>query len=480
MPVTLENMPKIVFRFKGVEGANRIDEAMRRGAYAQIGKGMSMAPAAIVDEVKKSNLRGRGGAGFPTGLKWTFVPKDAKQVYLVVNADESEPGTCKDREILYWDPHLLIEGMILASYALGCTHAYVYIRGEMIREAAVLQRAVDEAYAKGFLGKELPSGRGPYKVDITVHRGAGAYICGEETSLLNSLEGRRGWPRLKPPFPAVKGLFGQPTIVNNVETIANLPAIIEHGGQWFADLGTARSGGTRVLCMSGHLNKPGVYELPMGIPLREVIDKICGGVPGGKKVKAVIPGGSSMPPLDASELDIPMEFDALMNDERIKPVQVKPGVNFDMGGGKILRTMAGSGGVIVMDEDTDIVAVVARIMKFYAHESCGQCTPCREGTGWLARITARLARGEGRPGDVDLCASIAHGIAGNTICPLGEAAAWPMLGFLTKFRADFEARIKPGLAPERKPDSGRRTPEGYGTSGLIQIGRGANQHSGGH
>jgi NADH-quinone oxidoreductase subunit F len=451
MPVTLENMPKLVMRFVGVEGANKIDEATRRGVYGHYRKALAMQPAAIVDEVKKSNLRGRGGAGFPTGMKWSFIPKDAKQTYLVINADESEPGTCKDRELLYWDPHTLIEGIIISSYALGCTHAYIYIRGEMIREARTLQKAVDEAYAAGHLGKVLDTAARPgWKIDLTVHRGAGAYICGEETSLLNSLEGKRGWPRLKPPFPAVKGVWGEPTIVNNVETIANIPHIIEKGGQWFADLGTPRSGGTRILCMSGHLNKPGVYELPMGIPLREVIDKVCGGVPGGKKVKAVIPGGSSMPPLDASELDIPMEFDALMTDERIKPVQVRPGVNFDMGGGKILRTMAGSGGVIVMDEDTDLVAVTARIMRFYAHESCGQCTPCREGTGWLARICTRLSRGEGRPGDVDLLASIAHGIAGNTICPLGEAAAWPMLGFLTKFRSEFEAKIRKDLTPERK------------------------------
>jgi NADH-quinone oxidoreductase subunit F len=479
MPVTLEEMPKIVFRWKGIEGANKIDEAVRRGAYAQIQKALSMQPAAITEEVKKSNLRGRGGAGFPTGMKWGFIPKEAKQTYLVINADESEPGTCKDREIMFWDPHLLIEGMIIASYALGCTHAYIYIRGEMIREHAVLETAVAEAYKKGYLGKEHSSaGRGGYKLDITVHRGAGAYICGEETSLLNSLEGKRGWPRMKPPFPAVKGAFGQPTIVNNVETIANLPWIIEKGGAAFAALGTPRSGGTRILCMSGHLNKPGVYELPMGIPLREVIDKVCGGVPGGRKVKAVIPGGSSMPPLDADELDIPMEFDALMNDERIKPVQVKPGVNFDMGGGKILRTMAGSGGVIVMDDSTDIVAVTARIMRFYAHESCGQCTPCREGTGWLARICTRVERGEGRKGDIELMASIAHGIAGNTICPLGEAAAWPMLGFLTKFRADFEVRIK-STAPAARPDDGRRSPYGQGMAGLLQIGK-APAQGGGH
>jgi NADH-quinone oxidoreductase subunit F len=305
-------------------------------------------------------------------------------------------------------------------------------------------------------------------VDLTVHRGAGAYICGEETALLNSLEGKRGWPRLKPPFPAVKGLFGQPTIVNNVETICNVPAIVDKGGEWFAQLGTARSGGTRILCVSGHVNRPGVYELPMGIPLRDVIEKVCGGVPGGKKVKAVIPGGSSMPPLDEYELDVPMEFDALMTDERIRPVEVRPGIKFDIGGGKVLRTMAGSGGVIVMDEDTDLVAVCARIMRFYAHESCGQCTPCREGTGWLARVTTRIANGEGRPGDIELCASIAHGIGGNTICPLGDAAVWPMLGFLTKFRAEFARKIKPGqtAAPEPGSHLPPPAPTGIRASGL--------------
>ncbi len=453
MPVALADMPKIVTRLVGVEGGNTIDGALKHGTYSRLQKGFSMPPAALVDEVKKSNLRGRGGAGFPTGMKWGFIPKDAKTVYLVVNADESEPGTCKDRELLYWDPHLLIEGVLLSAYTLGCTHAYIYIRGEMIREHAVLERAVKEAYERGYLGKEHTTARGGFKLDLTVHRGAGAYICGEETALLNSLEGKRGWPRLKPPFPAVKGLFGQPTIVNNVETICNIPAIVEKGGEWFAGLGTPRSGGTRILCVSGHVNRPGVFELPMGIPLRTVIDEVCGGVPGGKKVRAVIPGGSSMPPLDEHELDIPMEFDALMTDERIKPVEVRPGVKFDLGGGKPLRTMAGSGGVIVMDETTDLVKVCWRIMKFYAHESCGQCTPCREGTGWLARVTQRLANGQGRPGDVELCASIASGIAGNTICPLGDAAAWPMLGFLTKFRGDFEARVRKDLAPEARPQA---------------------------
>lgn len=440
---------KIVTRLFGVQNSNRIDVAMANGAYKRLPTAFAMQPQALVDEVKKSNLRGRGGAGFPTGMKWGFIPKGADTVYLVCNADESEPGTCKDRELLFWDPHLLVEGMIIASYALGCKHAYIYIRGEMIREAAVLQKAVDEAYAKGFLGREQQTALGPYKVDLTVHRGAGAYICGEETALLNSLEGKRGWPRLKPPFPAVKGLFGKPTIVNNVETLMNIPFIVEHGGQKFADVGVGKSGGTRILCMSGHLKKPGVYELPIGITFRQVIDEVCGGTHSGKRVKAVIPGGSSMPPLDPSELDVPIEFDALMNDPRIKPVQYKPGHNFDLAPGKPLRAMAGSGGIVVMDEDTDLVAVCARIMRFYAHESCGQCTPCREGTGWMAKICTRLADGYGQPGDVDLLSSIAYGIAGNTICPLGEAAAWPMMGFITKFRPDFEARLAQsrGLPP---------------------------------
>ncbi|HMU40228.1 MAG TPA: NADH-ubiquinone oxidoreductase-F iron-sulfur binding region domain-containing protein [Pseudomonadota bacterium] len=440
---------KIVSRLFGVEGSNRIDVAMTHGAYKRLNAAFSMQPSALTDEVKKSNLRGRGGAGFPTGMKWGFIPKGADTVYLVCNADESEPGTCKDRELLFWDPHLLIEGMILASYALGCRHAYIYIRGEMIREAAVLQQAVDEAYQKGFLGREQNTAVGPVKFDLTVHRGAGAYICGEETALLNSLEGKRGWPRLKPPFPAVKGLFGKPTIVNNVETLMNIPFIIEHGGQKFAELGIGKSGGTRMLCVSGHVKRPGVFELPIGITFRQVIDEVCGGTHSGKPVKAVIPGGSSMPPLDESELDVPIEFDALMTDPRIKPVQYKPGHDFELGPGKPLRAMAGSGGIVVMDSDTDIVAVCARIMRFYAHESCGQCTPCREGTGWMSKVCTRLADGYGQPGDVELLRSIAYGIAGNTICPLGEAAAWPMMGFVTKFGPDFEARLAQsrGLPP---------------------------------
>ncbi|MBA3818769.1 MAG: SLBB domain-containing protein, partial [Deltaproteobacteria bacterium] len=381
-----------------------------------------------------------GGAGFSTGVKWGFVPAGSKTVHQVCNADESEPGTCKDRELIYWDPHLLIEGMIVSAHALGAIHNYIYIRGEMMREVVVLQKAVDEAYQKGYLGKNI-LGTG-VECQLTVHRGAGAYICGEETALLNSLEGERGQPRLKPPFPAVKGLFGNPTIVNNVETLMNVPAIIDKGGKWFNDLGMGRSGGTRMLCVSGHVEKPGVFELPMGITFNEIINDVCGGVWKGRKVKAVIPGGVSMPPLDASELDVPCEFDALQTDERIKPVMVREGQQFDLGGGRALRTMAGSGGVVVMDDTTDIPKAVWRIMKFFAHESCGQCTPCREGTGWLEKVSRRVADGTGKPDDIDLLASISHGIAGNTICALGDAAAWPMLGFLTKFRADFEAKLR--------------------------------------
>ncbi|HEX3696770.1 MAG TPA: NADH-quinone oxidoreductase subunit NuoF [Polyangia bacterium] len=435
---------KIVTKNFGVDGSHKLSVYTERGGWQAFRKALTLPPAALTDEVKKSNLRGRGGAGFPTGMKWSFIPKEARTVYLVVNADESEPGTCKDRELLAYDPHLLLEGMAIASYALGCKHAYIYIRGEMMREARIVQAAIDEAYAGGFLGKEHAVGTGgnPFKLEITLHRGAGAYICGEETALLNSLEGKRGWPRLKPPFPAVKGLFQQATIVNNVETLMNVPDIVTKGGEWFARLGTPKSGGTRIVCVSGHVKKPGVFELPMGIPFRDIIYDVCGGIPGGRALKGLIPGGSSMPPLDANEIDVPVEFDALMTDPRIKDVEVKPGVPFDMGGGRKLKTMAGSGGVVVFDDSTDVVALCARIMRFYAHESCGQCTPCREGTGWLARVCTRLAKGQGEAGDVELLANIAHGIAGNTICPLGEAAAWPMLGFLTKFRADFEHKLR--------------------------------------
>ncbi len=438
MPADLKT--RIVYGRHGNENAKTIAGYEASGGYATLRKALAMRPEDITAEVRASNLRGRGGAGFSTGVKWGFVPAGSKTVHLVCNADESEPGTCKDRELIYWDPHLLIEGMIVSAHALRAVHNYIYIRGEMMREVVVLQKAVDEAYQKGYLGKNI-LGTG-VECHLTVHRGAGAYICGEETALLNSLEGERGQPRLKPPFPAVKGLFGNPTIVNNVETLMNVPAIIDKGGAWFNELGMGRSGGTRMLCVSGHVEKPGVFELPMGITFNAIINDVCGGVWKGRKVKAVIPGGVSMPPLAPDELDVPCEFDALQTDERIKPVMVRPGQQFDLGGGKPLRTMAGSGGIVVMDDQTDIPMAVWRIMKFFAHESCGQCTPCREGTGWLEKVSRRVAHGTGKPDDVELLASIAHGIAGNSICALGDAAAWPMLGFLTKYRSDFEAKLK--------------------------------------
>ena len=451
MPADGQKQLKLVTRNFGNEKAREIISYESTGGYRAARTALGRAPEDIVAEVKASNLRGRGGAGFPTGIKWGFIPKGASNVHLVCNADESEPGTCKDRELMYWDPHLLIEGMIIAAHALKAVHNYIYIRGEMMREYLVLERAVREAYQKGYLGQNVMGSR--TRCEITVHRGAGAYICGEETALLNSLEGKRGWPRLKPPFPAVKGLFDEPTIVNNVETLMNVPFIVEKGGKWFADLGVGRSGGTRIVCVSGHVNRPGVYELPMTITFNQLIDEVCGGMWKERRVKGVIPGGSSMPPLDASELDVPVEFDALMTDERIKPVQTAPGVMFDMGGGKQLRTMAGSGGIVVFDDQTDVVELCWRVMKFYAHESCGQCTPCREGTGWLEKICRRVAQGKGVPGDLELMSSISVGIAGNTICPLGEAAAWPMLGFLTKFRPDFEAKLMRAQYGQVHPDS---------------------------
>ncbi len=431
---------KVVTARFGDESAKTLAGYEKTGGYQALRKAFAMRPEDVTAEVKASNLRGRGGAGFATGVKWGFVPPGSPMVHLVCNADESEPGTCKDRELMYWDPHLLIEGMAIAAHALRSVHNYIYIRGEMMREYTVLVKAVEEAYARGYLGKNI-LGTG-VEMQLTVHRGAGAYICGEETALLNSLEGKRGQPRLKPPFPAVKGLFGNPTIVNNVETLMNVPAIIDKGGKWFADLGMGRSGGTRIVCVSGHVNKPGVFELPIGITFNELINEVCGGVWKGRQVKAVIPGGVSMPPLDPSELDVPIEFDALQTDERIKPVNYLPNKQFDLGGGKPLRTMAGSGGVVVMDDQTDIPKALWRILKFFSHESCGQCTPCREGTGWLEKVSRRIADGSGKPGDLELLGTIAHGIAGNSICALGDAAAWPAMGFLTKFWPEFEAKIR--------------------------------------
>ena len=436
---------KIVTQNVGNPDARRIATYEKLGGYKSLRKAVKMTHDEVIDEVKKANLRGRGGAGFPAGIKWGFVPKDARTVYLVVNFDEGEPGTFKDKTIAGDDPHRLIEGACIAAYAIRAHHVFIYIRGELVEHARILEEAIEEAYDKKYLGKRMAGI--DWSMDMVVHRGAGAYICGEETSLLNSLEGRRGWPRLKPPFPAVKGLFGEPTIVNNVETLMNVPSILEKGGEWFADLGVDGDGGYRCVTISGHVHNPGCYEVAVGTNLKDIIYEVAGGMRGKAKLKAVIPGGSSTPVLTAAECDVP--FAACMNDDqKIAPVEVLPGQLFDAGfrtrEGELipLRSMPGSGAVVVMEEGTDMVEVCARLMRFYAHESCGQCTPCREGTGWMSRVCTQVAQGQGKPGDIDLMAHIADGIAGNTICPLGDAAAWPMLGFLTKYRKEFEDRIK--------------------------------------
>ena len=375
----------------------------------------------LVKEVKESGLRGRGGAGFPTGLKWSFMPKQADgPVYLVVNADESEPGTCKDREIIRNEPHKLIEGCLLAGAAMGCTAGYIYIRGEFVREAQILQAAIDEAYAAGLIGKNA-CGSG-YDFELYLHRGAGAYICGEETGLLESLEGKKGQPRLKPPFPAAVGLYGRPTTVNNVETIAVVPTIYRRGAAWFAGLGRPNNTGTKIFCISGHVNHPCTVEEEMGIPLKTLLEKHAGGVRGGwDNLLAVIPGGSSVPLIPKEICDtVRMDFDSLR--------EVHSGL--------------GTAGVIVMDRSTDIVKAIARLSKFYMHESCGQCTPCREGTGWLWRMMERMAKGEAEPAEIDQLLDVTKEIEGHTICALGDAAAWPVQGLIRHFRGELERRIR--------------------------------------
>ncbi len=403
--------------------AHTLDFYLSHGGYEAAKKVLAQGkPADVIDEVKKSNLRGRGGAAFSTGMKWGFVPKDSpKAKFLVVNADESEPGTFKDKYILGNDPHQLLEGMIIACYAIGSHKAYVYIRGEYAFPYKRLTAAVQEAYAKGYLGKNI-MGLG-FDLDVVVHRGAGAYICGEESALLESLEGKKGLPRLRPPFPAVVGLFGCPTVINNVETIAWVPHIINRGSQWFIDLGgVARDGGNRLFSVSGHVNKPGVYELPAGITLRSMIYDHAGGVRGGKKLKAVIPGGISSAVLTANEIDVKTDADSL----------------------KAAGTMVGSAAVIVMDEDTCMVQALLSASHFFAHESCGQCSPCREGTGWVEKIVKRILGGAGRKEDLDNLLAIAKNMCGTTICALGDAAATPVISYITKFRPEFEYHVREG------------------------------------
>ncbi|MDE2579798.1 MAG: NADH-quinone oxidoreductase subunit NuoF [Hyphomicrobiales bacterium] len=374
----------------------------------------------IINEMKASGLRGRGGAGFPTGLKWSFMPKPdpARPSYLVVNADESEPGTCKDREIMRNDPHLLIEGCLIASFAMGAHAAYIYVRGEYIAEREALQRAVDEAYAANLIGKNNIHG---WPFDLYVHHGAGAYICGEETALLESLEGKKGQPRLKPPFPANMGLYGCPTTVNNVESIAVAPTILRRGADWFSSFGAKNNAGTKLFCISGHVNRPCNVEEAMSIPFRELIDTHCGGVRGGwDNLLAVIPGGSSVRCVPADQIiDCPMDFDSLSK----------------------LRSGLGTAAVIVMDKSTDIIRAIARLSHFYKHESCGQCTPCREGTGWMWRVMERMVEGRAHKREIDMLLDVSKQIEGHTICALGDAAAWPIQGLITHFRPEIEKRI---------------------------------------
>jgi NADH-quinone oxidoreductase subunit F len=407
-----------------------LEGARARGDWDGTAEILARGRDAIVDEMKASGLRGRGGAGFPTGMKWSFMPKqsDGRPAYLIVNADESEPGTCKDRDILRHDPHKLVEGCLIASFAMGAHASYIYIRGEFYNEALNLQRAIDEAYEAGLIGPDA-CGSG-WAFDLYLHRGAGAYICGEETALLESLEGKKGMPRLKPPFPAAVGLYGCPSTVNNVESIAVAPTILRRGAAWFSALGRPKNAGTKLFCISGHVNKPCNVEEELGIPLRELIDTYAGGVRGGwDNLLGVIPGGASVPVLPKSICDtVLMDFDSLRD--------VKSGL--------------GTAAVMVMDKSTDIIKAIARLSQFYKHESCGQCTPCREGTGWMMRVMNRMVQGRAEIAEIDTLEQVTKQVEGHTICALGDAAAWPIQGLIRHFRPEMEARIaayKAGRAP---------------------------------
>ncbi len=424
---------KILTKDIGTPNLQNIEVYIGKGGYASVQKALkTMSPDAVVEEVKKSGLRGRGGAGFPTGMKWSFIDKTpGKQHYLVCNADESEPGTFKDRYLMSENPHVLIEGMITASYALGANLSYIYVRGELMYVVRILQKAIDEAYAKGYLGKNI-LGSG-FNLDLHVTGGAGAYICGEETALIESLEGKRGNPRIKPPFPAISGLWNQPTVVNNVESIATVPWIVVNGGEEYAKIGIGKSTGTKLISAGGHINKPGVYEIELGVPVEEFIysDEYCGGIWKNRKLKALVAGGSSVPILPTHFITKTANGDnRLMSYESLSD------------GGFATGTMLGSGGFIVFDETACIVKNTWNFARFYHHESCGQCSPCREGTGWMEKILHNIEHGKGKMSDIDLLVDVAKKIEGNTICPLGDAAAWPVGSAIRHFRDEFEWHIK--------------------------------------
>lgn len=413
-------MEAVVMSTQGVKEAHLLEVAETTGIYSRLRTALAMKPEQITEEVKKSALRGRGGAGFPCGVKWGFVPKNSdKPVYLLINADEGEPGTFKDRWILNYNPHLMIEGIIISCFALKSNTCYIYIRGEFFREKEVVDQAIAAATAKGYLGENI-LGSG-FSCHVYTHPGAGAYICGEETALIESLEGKKGQPRIKPPFPAVVGVFGCPTIVNNVETIASVPYIIEKGANAFQKLGTEKSGGPKMWSISGHVNKPGVYEVPMGLSMMEFINKYAGGVWKGRQIKAIIPGGSSCPILTADEArDVTMDYECIAT----------------------AGSMLGSGGMIVMDDRTDMVEALQVLADFYHHESCGQCTPCREGSGWIKKILHRINDGRGTRNDLDMLLQISDNMQGRTICVFADALAMPVRSFVNKFRSEFEAKIK--------------------------------------
>jgi NADH-quinone oxidoreductase subunit F len=414
-------MEKVLLRNVDVPDSHTLAVYGSRGGYRaweEVVK--NIRPEQLIEEVKASGLRGRGGAGFPTGMKWSFVPKDSpKPKYLVCNADESEPGTFKDRLLIEKDPHAIIEGTLMAAYAIQSHTAFIYIRGELAFGAKRLDQAVNEAIETGYIGKNI-MGSG-YDLDVIVHKGAGAYICGEETALLSSLEGGRGWPKVKPPFPATHGLFGCPTVVNNVETLAVLPWIIGHGAAAYAAMGTEKSKGTKLFSVSGHISKPGVYEVEMGYPFVKLLEEDCGGVANGRKLKGVIPGGGSMPVLRPEEIEK---------------------VNLDYESVQAAGSLLGSGGVIVMDDTTCMVRAALNLARFFAHESCGQCSPCREGCHWMEKIFHRIEHGEGQRGDLELILDVSGNIMGNTICPFGDAAAMPAAAFIKKYREEFEAHIE--------------------------------------
>ena len=428
----LHNQPsplevKVLTRRFGLPGGPSLATYLATDGFTGFRKALRMKPDEIIEQVKISNLRGRGGAGFPTGLKWGFVPRaSGKPRYIVVNADEGEPGTCKDRVLMENDPHQLLEGMLIAGLAVDAHAGYIYLRGEYRYLIEILERAIEECRAEGYLGQNI-LGSG-FDFEAYVHTGAGSYECGEESALLESLEGKRGVPRIRPPFPAVAGLYRCPTVLNNVESYCSIPVILRDGGAAFAALGTPRDGGTRLFAVSGHVNRPGVYELPVGFNLLRLIHEVAGGVRDGKRLKAVIPGGSSCPVLKASECDLAMDYDTL----------AKAG------------SMLGSAAVIVIDETTCMAKVAARVIRFYAHESCGWCIPCREGTAWLAKLLTRFHAGQGSPNDPDLALEVARNMFGRTFCPLGDAAAMPVISMIEKFRDEFEAHLGGGRCPLEK------------------------------